>query len=174
MSTFRSSVILVTAAAAALLAGCDSASTISPEESLALTCPVARFEFQGGASSAAPSGGESAAPAGGGEAAAPSEGEGGSASTPTPAPSGPVVGSEALAKAKGCTACHSVATKLVGPAYKDVAAKYAGQANAVDQLTQKVLEGGSGNWGTMPMTPNKGKVSEEEARALVVWVLSLK
>lgn len=165
---------ILAVAATALLAGCDSGSTVDPEESNALTTPVARLEFQGGTAPAAPSGGESTAPAGGGEATAPSEGEGGSASTPTPAPSGPVVGSEALAKAKGCTACHTVATKLVGPAYKDVAAKYAGQANAVDQLTQKVLDGGSGNWGTMPMTPNKGKVTEEEARALVVWVLSLK
>jgi len=162
MSTFRFSAILAIAATATLLTGCDSTTTVDPEESVALTKPVARFEFQGGT---APATSETAAPA--------SEGEGGTAAA-APAPSGPVVGSEALAKAKGCTACHSVAAKLVGPAYKDVASKYAGQADAVDRLTHKVLEGGSGNWGTMPMTPNKGKVNDEEAHALVVWVLSLK
>jgi len=78
-----------------------------------------------------------------------------------------------LAKAKNCMACHAVGSKLVGPAYKDVAAKYAGQKDAEDKLTQKVLKGGSGVWGTIAMPANT-QVSDAEARTLVKWVLSLK
>lgn len=86
--------------------------------------------------------------------------------------SAPALASEDLAKAKGCTACHKVDAKLIGPAYKDVAAKYAKQADAVDKLADKVLKGGSGVWGPIPMTPNK--VTPEEAKTLVKWILSLK
>jgi cytochrome c len=78
-----------------------------------------------------------------------------------------------LAKAKNCMACHAVANKLVGPAYKDVAAKYAGQKGAEDKLVQKVLKGGSGVWGPVPMPANP-QVSEAEARSLVKWVLAQK
>jgi cytochrome c len=78
-----------------------------------------------------------------------------------------------LAKAKNCMACHAVGTKLVGPAYKDVAAKYAGQKGAEDKLVQKVMKGGSGVWGPVPMPANP-QVSEAEARTLVKWVLSQK
>lgn len=78
-----------------------------------------------------------------------------------------------LAKAKNCMACHTVATKLVGPAYKDVAEKYAGQKGAEDKLVQKVLKGGSGTWGPIPMPANP-QVSEAEARSLVKWVLATK
>ncbi len=78
-----------------------------------------------------------------------------------------------LAKAKNCMACHAIANKVVGPAYKDVAAKYAGQKDAEDKLTQKVLKGGSGVWGAVPMPANT-QVNEAEARTLVKWVLSLK
>jgi cytochrome c len=78
-----------------------------------------------------------------------------------------------LAKAKNCMACHSVQNKVVGPAFKDVAAKYAGQKGAEDKLVQKVLKGGGGVWGTVPMPPNT-QVSEAEARTLVKWILSLK
>ncbi len=78
-----------------------------------------------------------------------------------------------LAKAKNCMACHAVATKLVGPAYKDVAAKYAGQKDAEDKLVGKVLKGGSGAWGAVPMPANP-QVSEAEARTLVKWVLAQK
>lgn len=78
-----------------------------------------------------------------------------------------------LAKAKNCMACHAIGNKVIGPAYKDVAAKYAGQAGAEDRLTQKVLKGGSGSWGAVPM-PANAQVSEAEARTLVKWVLSLK
>jgi cytochrome c len=78
-----------------------------------------------------------------------------------------------LAKAKNCMACHAVENKLVGPAYKDVAAKYAGQKGAEDKLVQKVLKGGSGVWGPVPMPANP-QVSEAEARSLVKWVLAQK
>ncbi|MBV8633220.1 MAG: c-type cytochrome [Burkholderiaceae bacterium] len=77
-----------------------------------------------------------------------------------------------LAKAKGCLTCHSVDAKIVGPAYKDVAKKYAGQKDAEKQLVAKVLKGGSGVWGAVPMPPNA--ISEAEAQTLVKWVLSLK
>lgn len=78
-----------------------------------------------------------------------------------------------LAKAKNCMACHSVTSKVVGPAYKDVAAKYAGQKDAEAKLVQKVMKGGSGVWGPVPMPANT-QVSEAEAHTLVKWILSLK
>ncbi|MEO8170054.1 MAG: c-type cytochrome [Oxalobacteraceae bacterium] len=78
-----------------------------------------------------------------------------------------------LAKAKNCMACHAVANKVVGPAFKDVAAKYAGQKDAEAKLTAKVIKGGSGVWGAIPMPANT-QVSEAEAKTLVKWVLSQK
>ncbi|WP_093384878.1 c-type cytochrome [Rugamonas rubra] len=78
-----------------------------------------------------------------------------------------------LAKAKNCMACHAVGSKLVGPAYKDVAAKYAGQKDAEAKLVAKVLKGGSGAWGAIPMPANP-QVSEAEAKTLVKWVLAQK
>ena len=80
---------------------------------------------------------------------------------------------EDLAKKKNCMACHATDKKLVGPAYKEVAAKYAGQKDAVDKLAQKVIKGGSGVWGPVPM-PANAQVSEAEAKQLVQWVLSVK
>jgi cytochrome c len=78
-----------------------------------------------------------------------------------------------LAKAKNCMACHSVANKVVGPAFKDVAAKYAGQKDAEAKLSQKIIKGGSGVWGAMPMPANP-QVSEAEAKTLVKWILAQK
>jgi len=78
-----------------------------------------------------------------------------------------------LAQQKNCMACHAIDKKLVGPAYKDVAAKYAGQKDAVDKLAQKVMKGGSGVWGAVPMPANP-QVNEAEAKQLVTWVLSQK
>lgn len=80
-------------------------------------------------------------------------------------------GGEKLAKDKGCTACHAIDKKLVGPAYKDVAKKYKGDAAAPAKLAEKVVKGGSGVWGPIPMPPNK--VTDDEAKKLVAWVLSL-
>ena len=85
----------------------------------------------------------------------------------------PALADEALAKAKNCMACHAVANKLVGPAYKDVAKKYAGDKTAADKLAAKVIKGGSGVWGAVPMPANP-QVSEAEAKKLVAWVLSQK
>lgn len=79
----------------------------------------------------------------------------------------------ALAKSKNCLACHAVDKKLVGPAYKDVAAKYAGDAGAEAKLIEKVMKGGKGVWGPIPMPPNP-QVSAAEAKTLVEWVLSQK
>lgn len=85
----------------------------------------------------------------------------------------PALAQQELAQKKNCLACHAVDKKVIGPAYKDVAAKYAGDKDAVAKLTQKVLKGGSGVWGQVPMPPNT-QVSEAEAKQLVQWVLSLK
>ncbi len=79
----------------------------------------------------------------------------------------------ALAQAKNCMACHQVEMKVVGPAYKEVAAKYKGDAKAEAMLVEKVLKGGKGTWGEIPMPPNEATVSKEEATTLVKWVLSL-
>ncbi len=87
--------------------------------------------------------------------------------------SAPAFASAELAKAKNCLACHAVDKKLVGPAFKDVAAKYAGQADAAATLATKVQKGGVGAWGQVPMPPNP-QVNEADAKALVAWVLSLK
>ncbi len=80
---------------------------------------------------------------------------------------------EQLAKEKNCLACHAVDQKLVGPAYKDVAAKYKGDKSAEGKLVTKVLKGGSGAWGQIPMPANP-QVNEAEAKKLVQWILSLK
>ena len=74
-----------------------------------------------------------------------------------------------LAKAKNCMSCHAIDKKLVGPAYKDVAAKYKGDAKAPAMLAAKVKAGGKGVWGEIPMPPNN--VTPEEANKLVAWVL---
>jgi cytochrome c len=85
----------------------------------------------------------------------------------------PVFANQELAQKKNCMACHAIDKKVVGPAYKDVAAKYAGQKDAVDKLAQKVLKGGSGVWGQVPM-PANAQVNEAEAKQLVQWILTLK
>jgi cytochrome c len=76
-----------------------------------------------------------------------------------------------LAKQKTCMACHAADKKIVGPSYRDVAAKYAGQSDAVDKLAAKIMKGGSGVWGAVPMPANP-KVSPAEAKQLATWVLS--
>ena len=78
-----------------------------------------------------------------------------------------------LAKKNACMACHAVDKKLVGPAYKEVAAKYAGQKDAVDKLAAKIIKGGSGVWGPVPMPANT-QVNEADAKKLATWVLATK
>ncbi|MGE5768979.1 MAG: c-type cytochrome [Betaproteobacteria bacterium] len=79
---------------------------------------------------------------------------------------------EALAKAKNCMSCHAVDKKLVGPAYKDVAAKYKADKGAVATLAAKIKAGGKGVWGEIPMPPNN--VTPEEATKLATWVMAQK
>ena len=84
----------------------------------------------------------------------------------------PAMADEALSKAKNCMACHAVDKKMVGPAYKDVAAKFGGQKDAEATLVKAIIEGSKGVWGPVPMPPNK--VTEAEAKQLVTWILSMK
>ena len=79
----------------------------------------------------------------------------------------------ALAKSKNCLACHAVDKKLVGPAYQEVAAKYAGKAGAVDTLANAILHGVSGVWGPVPMPANP-QVTPAQAKQLAEWILTLK
>lgn len=78
-----------------------------------------------------------------------------------------------LAQKKNCMACHSVDKKVLGPAFKDIAAKYAGQKDAVDKLAAKVVKGGAGVWGNIPMPPNP-QVTDAEAKQLTGWIMTLK
>ena len=87
------------------------------------------------------------------------------------AAAGPAAADEALAAQKGCTACHSIDKKVIGPAYRDVAKKYKGDAQARAKLSASVVGGSTGKWGQIPMPPNK--VTPEEAAKLAAWVLSL-
>ena len=86
---------------------------------------------------------------------------------------GNALASEALAKKYNCLTCHTVDKKLIGPAYKDVAAKYKGDAAAEAKLIAKVKAGGKGVWGEVPMPPNAA-VKDEDIKTLVQWVLSIK
>jgi cytochrome c len=79
----------------------------------------------------------------------------------------------ALATSKNCMSCHAVERKVLGPSFKDVAAKYKDSKGAVDLLATKIMKGGSGVWGPVPMPANT-QVSEADARKLAAWVLSAK
>ena len=85
----------------------------------------------------------------------------------------PALANAELAQKKNCMACHAVDKKLIGPGYKEVAAKYAGQKDAADKLAQKIVKGGVGAWGQVPMPANP-QVSEAEAKQLATWVLTVK
>ena len=79
---------------------------------------------------------------------------------------------KALAQKSGCLACHSVDTKVVGPAFKDVSAKYKGNG-AEAKLVDKVKKGGSGVWGPIPMPANSPQVKDDDIKTIVSWVLTL-
>lgn len=81
-------------------------------------------------------------------------------------------GLEVLSRTQICATCHKIDEKVTGPAWRDVAKKYAGQDTAVAHLSKKIISGGSGVWGEIPMPPNPG-VSKEDAEALAKYVLSL-
>lgn len=85
----------------------------------------------------------------------------------------PAAASEQLAKKHNCLACHTVDKKMVGPSYKDVAAKYRGDKAAAAKLAAKVKNGGQGVWGNVPMPPNTA-VPDADVNALVKWILSQK
>jgi len=78
-----------------------------------------------------------------------------------------------LWKDKRCNACHAIERKLIGPAFRDIAARYAGNPAMVEPLATKIRHGGGGAWGAVPMTANP-QVSEAQARELARWVLGLK
>ena len=80
---------------------------------------------------------------------------------------------EALAKSKNCLSCHAVDKKVVGPSYKDIAKRYAGDKTAEAKLSEKIVKGGKGAWGEVPMPPN-ATVKPDEAATLARWILSLK
>lgn len=85
----------------------------------------------------------------------------------------PALADPALAQAKNCMACHAVENKLVGPSYKDVASKYKGDKAAAEKLATKIIKGGAGVWGPVPM-PANAQVNEAEAKKLADWILALK
>lgn len=80
---------------------------------------------------------------------------------------------QALAQKSGCLACHSVDKKVLGPAFKDVAAKYKSDKTAEAKLIEKVKKGGSGVWGPMPMPANSPQVKDADIKTIVAWVLSM-
>lgn len=80
---------------------------------------------------------------------------------------------EALAQKSGCLACHSTDKKILGPSYKEVAAKYKGDKTAEAKLNEKMLKGGSGVWGSMPMPAMASQVKEDDIKTIVSWILSL-
>lgn len=86
----------------------------------------------------------------------------------------PARASEEIVKKARCVACHAVDQKRVGPPYKEVAAKYKGDAKAPAMLFEKVRHGGSGNWGTVPMLPHPAdKISDDDLKAAIAWILAL-
>ena len=85
----------------------------------------------------------------------------------------PAIANEELAKKSACTACHATDKKIVGPAFKEVAAKYRNDKGAEAKLVEKVKKGGVGVWGQVPMPPNAA-VSDADTKTLVKWILSLK
>lgn len=86
---------------------------------------------------------------------------------------GTAAANEKLAQSSGCMTCHAIDKKTIGPAYKEIAAKYRSDKNAEANLVKKVKAGGSGVWGSTPMPPN-AHVKEEDIKTIVHWVLSLK
>ena len=85
----------------------------------------------------------------------------------------PALADQALAASKNCMACHAIDKKLVGPAFKDIAAKYASDKSATDKLATKIIKGGSGVWSPIPM-PANAQVNEAESKKLAAWVLTAK
>jgi len=104
------------------------------------------------------------------------EGGGAGATASTPArdtPAGERAGVEGMLAKYACTACHAVDTKVIGPSFRDVAAKYRGQKGVEQKLAEKVRDGGSGVWGPIPMTPNPS-LPDNDLHTIIEWILGLK
>ena len=86
---------------------------------------------------------------------------------------GNAAASEKLAQSSGCMTCHAVDRKVIGPGYKEIAAKYRNDKSAEAKLVKKVKAGGSGVWGSTPMPPN-AHVKEDDIKTIVHWILTLK
>jgi len=86
---------------------------------------------------------------------------------------GHATASEKLAQSSGCMTCHATDRKVIGPSYKEIAAKYRSDKGAEASLVKKVKAGGSGVWGPVPMPPN-AHVKEDDIKAIVAWMLTLK
>ena len=159
--------VLAGVAVASLLVSAQLFAEERPEV-LERIAPIGKVSVEGAAkpAEAAPAPAAESAPAATEAAAAPAEAAPAAAAA---APSGDVL---AVATSSGCMACHQIETKVVGPAYKEVAAKYKGDATAVDTLVAKVKAGGVGTWGQIPMPPN-AHVSDENIRVVVEWILSM-
>lgn len=87
--------------------------------------------------------------------------------------SSPKSGGELLIAKSDCVGCHNNENKLIGPAYKEIAAKYPANEENINLLANKIIKGGKGVWGTVPMTPH-AKITEEDAKQMVTYILSLK
>ena len=85
----------------------------------------------------------------------------------------PALADMKLASAKNCLACHAVDKKLVGPSFKDIATKYTDQKDMADKLADKIIKGGAGVWGPVPM-PGNAQITPEESKRLASWVLTQK
>ncbi len=91
----------------------------------------------------------------------------------SPGANAPVAKGKTLIDDQDCKTCHKEDVKLVGPAYKDVAAKYTADDKTIDMLADKVIKGGSGNWGEVAMLPHPS-LAKEDAKEMVKYILSLK
>ncbi len=88
------------------------------------------------------------------------------------AASGAAQASEKIATQAGCATCHAATKKVIGPSYRDIAAKYKGQANAVALLSERIRKGSKGVWGPLPMAPTTSeKLNDADLKAVVTWVL---
>jgi cytochrome c len=84
--------------------------------------------------------------------------------------SAPAFASKEIASKNSCMGCHAMDKKVVGPSYKDIAAKYKGQPDAVEKLVKKVKVGGGGVWGAVPM-PGNNRISDADSKTVILWIL---
>ena len=96
-----------------------------------------------------------------------------SSSTPVAAEAPAKTGGELLIAKADCVGCHTKENKIVGPSYQDIAAKYPSTEENINLLANKIIKGGKGVWGTVPMTPHT-KITEDEAKQMATYILSLK